>query len=153
MSSNYKVIEDNISTIKKMTLDYENMNDSEKVKNISNLYNEIVKKKEECFKLLNEYKKNLEQQLNENICGNKSDDSNKKSNGNTKTNKNVNDTNIINDLEYSESLNRINKIKKNSKLNDLNLDELIEINLQLNDDIIKVNNYLNQKKMEIINLN
>lgn len=129
-------LENKISHLKKITLEYEALHENEKLKN-GNMYDEIIKEKELCIKLLNDYKKSLASYLDDDKNYDKNDDK----------------IDNINEDEFNKSMERIIKIKKTFKLDEMKLDELIKINLQLNNDRKKINHYLNNKKMEIIKLN
>lgn len=122
-----KNIEKKIESLKDLSNKYEDFNDSDKIKNLL-LFKKIIKEKDEILKILLECKNNLDVKIDsENI---------------------ICDT----DLLFKEATDTINSVRENKDLEKMSLSEIINLYSKFYEDKIKIEKYIQKKKMVVVYL-
>lgn len=152
VNSNNINIESLVNELVKLVSEYEILVKDNKIQNISEIYNQIIKKKDECTNILNKIKSDAITMDKINITIQSQSQSQSQSNNVESKLNNSNKENDNLNQEFDNSINRILNIKKTTNFENMDLSSLINLYESLNNDRKIVQNYLNSKQMEIIEL-
>lgn len=123
-------IDDKISQLKKLTEEYDKMDNLAKIKN-TDTYNNIIKERDLCASLVNEYKSIIHNVNNNKI--------------------NIHEELITDDKVFT-LLEEFNDIKKQINNSSVGLNESIDLYIKLNNVKIQLDSYFGNKKLQIIKL-